>query len=135
MTIGREPLQQGNIDMPRYFFDLDNGKANFVDTIGTELNGPEMIRSDAIGFLATVFKDEAHDSDDPAYLASVRDEAGRVIFTTALTLQSNWQLSWSRAGGIDSPQRLARAAVLRAPAARRIIYREGQLQSSAQYRA
>lgn|SRR5665213_2998469 len=91
MTIGREPLQQGNIDMPRYFFDLDNGKANFVDTIGTELNGPEMIRSDAIGFLATVFKDEAHDSDDPAYLASVRDEAGRVIFTTALTLQSNWR--------------------------------------------
>jgi CheY-like chemotaxis protein len=84
--------------MPRYFFDLDNGKANFVDTIGTDLAGPEMVRSDAVRFLASVFKDEAHDDRDPAYLASVRDEAGRVIFTTALTLQSNWRDAEDRVG-------------------------------------
>jgi CheY-like chemotaxis protein len=98
MTIGRAPLQQGNIDMPRYFFDLDNGKANFVDTIGTDLVGPQSVRSDAIGFLAAVFKDQAHDDRDPAYLVRVRDEAGRVVFTTALSLQSNWQGAENRVG-------------------------------------
>ena len=77
---------------------MDNGKANFVDTVGTELAGPELVRSDAIRFLASVFRDEAHDDRDPAYLVSVRDEAGRVVFTSALSLQSNWRDADDRVG-------------------------------------
>ena len=45
--------------MPRYFFDLDNGRTNYVDTIGTELDEPKMVQSEAVGFLAAVFKDAA----------------------------------------------------------------------------
>jgi hypothetical protein len=84
--------------MPRYFFDLDNGKANYVDTIGTELDDQKMVQREAIGFLASVFKDAAHDDGAPVHLVSVRDEAGRVIFTTALTLQSDWRDQADRVG-------------------------------------
>ena len=72
--------------MPRYFFDLDNGRTNYVDTIGTELDEPKMVQSEAVGFLAAVFKDAAHHDSGPVHLVSVRDEAGRVFFTTTLTL-------------------------------------------------
>ncbi len=77
--------------MPRYSFDLDNGRTNYVDTIGTELDEPNEIRSEAVGFLAEVFKDAASCDSGPVHLVIVRDEAGRVIFTTALTLQSDWR--------------------------------------------
>ena len=78
--------------MPRYFFDLDNGRTNYVDTIGTELDEPKMVQSEAVGFLAAVFKDAAHHDSGSVHLVSVRDEAGRVFFTTTLTLRSDWRV-------------------------------------------
>ena len=77
--------------MQRYFFDFDNGKTNYVDTIGTEIDEREAVRREAVGFLAAVFKDAPHHDSGPVHLVSVRDEVGRVIFTTALTLQSDWR--------------------------------------------
>jgi two-component system, response regulator PdtaR len=77
--------------MPQYFFDLDNGKTNFIDTIGTELDDPKMVQHEAVGFLASVFKDAAGDQSHSVHLVSVRDHTGRVVFTTALTLQSGWR--------------------------------------------
>ena len=84
--------------MQRYFFDFDNGKTNYVDTIGTEMADPATIQSEAIRFLASVFNDAAHGDGIPSYLVSVRDQAGRVIFTTTLTLQSNWRAVADRGG-------------------------------------
>lgn len=88
--------------MSRYFFDLDNGKANYVDTIGSELSDPKMVQSEAVGFLASVFKDTALDGG-PVHLVSVRDEAGRVVFTTVLTLLSEWQDPDERAATVRRP--------------------------------
>jgi CheY-like chemotaxis protein len=90
--------------MPRYFFDLDNGRTNYVDTIGTELAEREAVRGEAVGFLAAVFRDAAHHDSGPVHMVSVRDEVGRVIFTTALTLQSDWR---------DAGDRVAAATVRR----------------------
>lgn len=83
--------------MPRYFFDLDDGKTNYFDTIGTDLTDPGQISSEAVTFLASVFKDAARDISDRALLASVRDEAGRTVFTTSLTLQTCWRDTGRRA--------------------------------------
>ena len=90
--------------MPRYFFDLDNGRTNYVDTVGTELDEREAVQGEAVGFLAAVFKDATHHDSGPVHLVSVRDEVGRVIFTTALTLQSDWR---------DADDRSAAATVRR----------------------
>jgi len=77
--------------MPRYFFDLDNGKTNYVDTVGTEVADPKIVESEAIGFLASVFKDAVHEDSNRAFLVSVRNTSDRIVFTTALTLQSDWR--------------------------------------------
>jgi CheY-like chemotaxis protein len=78
------------MEMPRYFCDLDNGKTKYIDTIGTELSNVNMVPRDAIGLLASVFKDAVPDTNDSIYVVSVRNEAGLTIFTTTLVLQSEW---------------------------------------------
>jgi CheY-like chemotaxis protein len=78
------------MEMPRYFCDLDDGKTNYVDVIGTELSSVNMVPSDAMGLLASVFKDALPRENDSIYVVSVRNEAGLKIFTTSLMLQSEW---------------------------------------------
>ena len=85
-------------EMPQYFFDLDDGKTDYFDTIGTDISDPGQLRSEAVRFLASVFRDAARDIDDRVILASVRDEAGRIVLTTTLTLQSDWRDARYRAG-------------------------------------
>jgi hypothetical protein len=75
--------------MARYFSDLDNGKTKYIDSVGTELADVNMVPSEAIGFLTAIAKDVRDDSD-LILVVSVRDEIGQVIFTTTLTLQSDW---------------------------------------------
>jgi hypothetical protein len=77
--------------MARYFSDLDNGKTKYIDSVGTELADITMVPSEAIGFLTAIAKDVRDDSD-LNLVVSVRDEMGRIIFTTTLTLQSDWLL-------------------------------------------
>jgi hypothetical protein len=48
-----------------------------------------MVPSEAIGFLTAIAKDVRDDSD-LILVVSVRDERGQVIFTSTLTLQSDW---------------------------------------------
>jgi hypothetical protein len=75
--------------MARYFSDLDDGKTKYVDSIGTELADVRLVPSEAIGFLTAVAKD-VRDDADRILVVSVRNEDGQIIFTTTLTLQSDW---------------------------------------------
>jgi hypothetical protein len=75
--------------MARYFSDLDDGKTKYVDSIGTELPDIKMVPHEAIGFLTAVIKD-IRDEADRTLVVNVRNEAGQIIFTTMLTLQSDW---------------------------------------------
>jgi two-component system, response regulator PdtaR len=78
------------MEMPRYFSDLDNGKTKYVDIIGTEWADVRMASREAMGFLASVFKDALPETNDGVFVVSVRNEAGLTIFTTTLTFQSDW---------------------------------------------
>jgi hypothetical protein len=75
--------------MARYFSDLDDGNTKYVDSVGTELPDLKMVPSEAIGFLTAVVKD-VRDENDRTLIVNVRDDKGRTIFTTTLTLQSDW---------------------------------------------
>jgi hypothetical protein len=75
--------------MARYFSDLDDGKIKYVDSVGTELADVKMVPAEAIGFLTAIAKD-VRDDADRTLVVSVRNEDGQVIFTTTLTLQSDW---------------------------------------------
>jgi CheY-like chemotaxis protein len=78
------------MEMPRYFSDLDDGNTRYVDTIGTELADEKLVSREAIGFLASVFNDILPDKRDHVFVVSVRNELGRPVFATTLTLQSDW---------------------------------------------
>jgi two-component system, response regulator PdtaR len=78
------------MEMPRYFSDLDDGKTRYVDVIGTELADERLVSREAIGFLASVFNDILPDKSDHVFVVSVRNEVGRPVFATTLTLQSDW---------------------------------------------
>ena len=75
--------------MARYFSDLDDGKTKYVDSVGTELADIKMVPSEAIGFLTAIVKDMRDDADR-TLIVNVRNERGQTIFTTVLTLQSDW---------------------------------------------
>lgn len=75
--------------MARYFSDFDDGKTKYVDSVGTELPDVKMVPYEAIGFLTAVAKD-IRDDADRTLVVNVRDERGQTIFTTMLTLQSDW---------------------------------------------
>jgi hypothetical protein len=75
--------------MARYFSDLDDGTTKYVDSVGTELPDIKMVPNEAIGFLTAVAKD-IRDDADRTLVVNVRNEAGQIIFTTMLTLQSDW---------------------------------------------
>jgi hypothetical protein len=85
-------------EMPRYFFDFDDGKTDYVDTIGNELADPKSVAAEAAAFVASVFRDAAHDARDRVLQVSVRNDAGRVVFTTTLSLQSQWEEAGHPAG-------------------------------------
>jgi two-component system, response regulator PdtaR len=85
----RVTAEQG-ADMSRYFFDFDDGKDDYVDAIGTELTDPESVPGEATAFLASVFRDAAHDARDRILQVSVRNDSGSIVLTTTLSLQSQW---------------------------------------------
>ena len=76
--------------MARYFSDLNSGKTKYVDTVGTELTDQQMVLREAIGFLSSFFIDASPDESNKTFVVSVRDDAGKKILTTTLTLQSDW---------------------------------------------
>jgi CheY-like chemotaxis protein len=76
--------------MPRYFSDLDDGKMVYVDQIGTEIDDEKLVPREAVGFLATYFKDTLPDDGDRFFIVNVRNDAGRIVHRTTLTMQSDW---------------------------------------------
>jgi hypothetical protein len=78
------------LEMARYFSDLDSGITKYIDIVGTELADQEMVLREAIGFLTSFVKDTLPDETDKVFVVSVRNDVGERIFTTTLTLQSDW---------------------------------------------
>jgi CheY-like chemotaxis protein len=76
--------------MSRHFFDLESDTLRYVDTEGTELEDAATIRSEALRFLASVFKDAIPEAGRGTLVVKVRDQRQRVILKTTLTLQEDW---------------------------------------------
>jgi CheY-like chemotaxis protein len=75
--------------MARYYSDLDDGKAVFVDSFGSELADEKMVPDEAIGFLTSFLKDQSP-SSDRIFVVSTRNDEGEIVFRTTLILQSEW---------------------------------------------
>ncbi|WP_043712111.1 hypothetical protein [Methylobacterium sp. 285MFTsu5.1] len=77
--------------MSRYFFDIHTGSTFSRDPVGTECDGMEGIRHEAMRSLPAIARDEIpKDGDRQAFTVLVRDGNNRTVYTAALTFAGLW---------------------------------------------
>src|SRR5690348_6632226 len=72
--------------MPRFYFDIDDGKRRTSDAEGLECRDLRIVRNTAIAILPDVARDELPDGDRRVFVCKARDEGGTVVFIATLTL-------------------------------------------------
>ena len=75
--------------MPRFFFDISDGQL-IVDNDGTEFPNAHAARDEAIRSLPDIARQEIGVRGAREVVVLMRDEAGRALFTAALTLTAKW---------------------------------------------
>ena len=73
--------------MPRYFFDVDNG-GHVPDETGAECRSLDEVRAGAVRTLTSIASEEATQQDRHFASVIARDEQGRAVLSTTLTLTS-----------------------------------------------
>ena len=66
--------------MPRYFFDVRDGKGFHRDDVGDEFDGFDDVRQQCQALLPDIARDELPDGDLHEISCDVRDETGRVVY-------------------------------------------------------
>ncbi len=72
--------------MPRFFIDTDDGDVRVHDDEGFDLADAEAARREAMTVLPDMARDKLPDGDRRTFVATVRDEAGSVLYSATLTL-------------------------------------------------
>ncbi len=76
--------------MPRFYFDIDDGREPFRDDLGFDLGGPQEARDHAVAALPEIAREQLADSDRRVFTSKVRDQDGRVVLIAVLSLVTEW---------------------------------------------
>lgn len=76
--------------MSRYFFDCAWDHNVTVDEVGLEVASPSEVRLAALKALPDLLKELLPDQLTEKVSISVRDERGRLVFTTSIFLSMRW---------------------------------------------
>lgn len=77
--------------MARYFFDIHTGSTFSRDSVGSECDGMEGIRYEAMRSLPAIARDEIpKDGDKQAFTVLVRDGDSQTVYTATLTFAGLW---------------------------------------------
>lgn len=76
--------------MPRYFFDVTDAGEFVRDEYGAECADDKDARDQAIMLLPNMARDELPDGDQHEFVATVRNEAGAVVYEASLALNGRW---------------------------------------------
>lgn len=77
--------------MPRYFFDIHYGPTFARDPIGTECDGHEGVRFEAMRALPAIARDQIpQDGDRQAFTMLVRDTNDVTVYTATVTFAGLW---------------------------------------------
>jgi hypothetical protein len=72
--------------MPRFFFDIQDGKAFTPDREGLDLDSLEAAKDEAKKTLPDIVKEEMPDGDRRDFTVDVKDVAGRIVWRITLSL-------------------------------------------------
>jgi hypothetical protein len=77
--------------VPRYFFDIHDGKRLIRDEVGTDCSGPDAVRAEAVMTLPMIARDVIpKEGDQQTLTVIVRNTSNLTVFTTILTFASIW---------------------------------------------
>ena len=76
--------------MPRYFIDTHDDDTLVEDEEGQELPNAEAAWRAALAALPDMARDKVQDGKDRTFCASIRDEAGTVLYKATLSLTGKW---------------------------------------------
>jgi len=76
--------------VPLYFFDVHDGRSTTHDTDGIICVDDQAVRETATRILAEITADEPLEAGSIGFLTTVRDEAGCLVYTAALSVTGNW---------------------------------------------
>lgn len=76
--------------MPRYYFDTDDGNSLSLDDEGIECDTLDRVRKEAVVSLPSLASDMLPDGDALRVSIRVRDENGRYLLETRLTIEVDW---------------------------------------------
>jgi hypothetical protein len=76
--------------VPIFFFDIQFGEHHIRDDEGSDLPDRDAARREALMVLPDIVRDKSPCADQSNFVAEVRDESGRVIFTATLSLSARW---------------------------------------------
>ncbi|WCS28587.1 hypothetical protein LOK46_32295 (plasmid) [Methylobacterium sp. NMS14P] len=77
--------------VPRYLIDTNDDDTFVEDDVGQDLPNAEEARKAAHRALTDMARDKMPDGDGRTFCASVRNEAGTVIYKATLTLDGEWK--------------------------------------------
>jgi hypothetical protein len=72
--------------MPRFFFDIHDGKAFMPDCEGLDLDDLEAAKGEAKKTLPEIVKDELPDRDRRDFTVDLKDVAGQIVWRITLSL-------------------------------------------------
>ena len=76
--------------MPRFFYDVDDGSAQFTDSEGTEHPTSQVAMNEAIDVLLSMARDRLPDGLHRELAATMRDERGAALFEAKLSFSGHW---------------------------------------------
>jgi hypothetical protein len=88
ITVASVWSEENNV--PRYYFDINDGVRDLRDDEGVTLNDKECARKEAIATLAQLANEILPDGNNHTFTANVRDETNEPIYEATLALKSGW---------------------------------------------
>ena len=77
--------------MPRYFFDIYDGRSFIRDSEGTDCANVDAIKDEAMNALPVIARDVIPtDGDKRAFTVPVRDETNLTVYSATLTFAGLW---------------------------------------------
>ena len=76
--------------MPRYFFDITDAGVLTRDEFGSDCDDDQAARDQAVSLLPDIARHELPDGDQHEFVATVRNEAGQVVYEASLALYGRW---------------------------------------------
>ena len=76
--------------MPRFYFDIDDGRRKIADEEGSDLSDRQQAKEEGINLVLEFARERLADGDQRTVLCKIRDGAGALILSVSLALNAEW---------------------------------------------